>query len=169
MKLKILADSPQVVYKDVQMDARMSLYELHLLIVELFNLPEDKLCSFALYDANYELAAEFHLEAFEEHIKQMKEQTLSSIYSNPEVQLEYHFDFLNEKKFYLELLEQNEEAVEASKVIEEKGELPEGFIQSPPEEEMDLLDSLLDEEIDGGDDLFDQDDLENLDDYEEYL
>ena len=172
--IKIMWTGPEVVFCDVKIDPSNNLLHLHQAIVNEFQLKGESLAEFTQFDDSLSFEATYQLEAFDEESALMSEVPLKEVFHEVGDTLDYTFDFLNELKFSLELMEELKEKVDAAAVVKRVGSLPEDAIKEfdPNEAESILMDGLLEESGSGEEeddefkDLFDEEGFESLDDYE---
>ena len=175
--IKVLYDGKEVVFRDLLVPGERSLFELHEAILKAFGLDSNQLAGFTKYDESLQFETDYQIEAFDENSSLMKDHTASDVLTSLGDSLDYTYDFLQEIKFVLELIEIREVMDEAEdiKVIKSYGELPKelGKELDPKDAESILIQAMLDEvgedEDEDEDDIFGQGGYESIDDYEEYL
>lgn len=177
--IKVLLETNETVYRDLLVSETSTLLDLHLLIKKAFNFNGTQLASFVQENEGWGNDIEFPLEnLMDVPQKEMADVTCGSLLKEPEDQLLYTYDYLNEWKFYLEVIEiqETKETLAASTILKRFGDAP-----KENERELDgndaekiLMNAMLGEEFEDEEDLFNDDpfsssNMESLDDYEEYL
>ena len=158
---------------------KKSLFDLHEAILNAFALENNQLAGFTKYDDTLQFETDYQLEVFDENSSLMTEHAVSEVMEEVGDILDYTYDFLQEIKFILEVIEirESKEIIDSISMIKSYGELPTelGKELDPEDAESILIQAMLkeadleDEEEDDDDDIFGQGGYESLDDYEEYL
>lgn len=177
LNVKVLLKTKETVYRDFLLSPENTLLELHHAILESYQFKGQELASFLRESDGWQAAEEFPLEALGENDRRlMKEVKTMEVFKNEGDQLTYIYDYLNEWKFYIELIE--------FQTINKKESTPKliaSFGKAPKEDERELsgddaasflMNELLKEEgLDDEqdyDDPFESGDYDSLDDYEEF-
>jgi hypothetical protein len=177
--IKVLLKTHETVYRDILVKENHTLLQVHELIKKSFNFKSNELASFLKEEDDWEKNAEYPLE----DVMNSGNPTIEKIAVNAVLkevgdQITYVYDYLNEWKFYLEVMEVE---VNDTSLIEPK--LLKRFGDAPKEQERDLNggdaqsillnammgDEFAEEDEDLYKDPFDSGNMESLDDYEEYL
>ena len=175
--IKVLLDSKDVVYRDLLVVENSKLEDIHDLIKSAFGFKGKEFASFIHEDEAWGAEVEIPLENLgEEEVSVMKEVKLSELMKQPGDQLIYTYDYASEWRFYLELIEVRDETLEAKlpSIIKKYGIAPKEEERSITGENAESIlmnailgDELSDDEFD--DDPFGSDEMDSIDDYEEYL
>lgn len=178
--VKVLWDGKEIVFRDLLVPKHKTLFELHEAILKTFNLESNQLAGFTKYDESLQFETDYQLEAFDENSSLMKDHKLAEVLSAVGDHLDYTYDFLQEIKFVMEVIEirESKDASDRIEMVKSYGDLPEelGKEVDPEDAEGILIQAMLkeageedEEDEDGDDDIFGQGGYESLDDYEEYL
>jgi hypothetical protein len=117
--------------------------ELHLAILQSFQLAEGEMASYYRSNSDWEQGEEVPLLAFDESQKSMKDFTAGELLGNQEARLLYVYDFLAMWTFYIETLSIDESPQEGIKVILIEGLTPAEAPERPAgEAEKDLFGEL---------------------------
>jgi len=175
--IKVLWEGKEIVFRDLLVPGDKNLLELHEAILKAFALDNNQLAGFTKYDDSLQFETDYQLEAFDENSSLMQAHQLSEVLSAVGDSLDYTYDFLQEIKFIIEVIEIKQHASESAiKVVKKHGTLPDDLSKEvdPEDAEGILIQAMLDEanseeEDEDEDDIFNQGGFESLDDYEEYL
>lgn len=175
--IKVLIDSKNVVYRDLLVADNIKLEELHKLIKTAFNFKGNEFASFIHENEGWGAEVEVPLENLgDEEVSIMREVSLSELMMKVGDQLIYTYDYANEWKFYLELIEIRNTTPQTTlpAVIKKHGIAPKEEEKSITGEDAEsiLMNAILGEEL--SDDEFNgdpwgSDEMDSIDDYEEYL
>lgn len=176
LKTKVLIDYKKVVYRDFLLSADDHLKDVHTAILKAFEFEGKQMASFLKEDENWQAREEYPLEDLGVPNQKLMEKTkVKEVLQEVGDQLSYVYDYLNEWKFHLEVVEQQEkkEKIDSPQIIKKYG-------TAPKESERDLsgtdaaeilVDALIsDKDLypDDDSDLSNSSDFDSLDDYEEF-
>jgi hypothetical protein len=175
IKLRIVFDSKEEVFRDVEMSNEGTLEDLHEAILASFGMKNDQMASFYISDDQWNKGDEYVLMDMGEGAVLMKEGSLVE-FTEISDRLLYVYDFMNLKIFYVEVIG-HPEPVNGRKypyLLMALGNMPqevddlsyEGLIDGIEEEEGDHHGKYSDSEEE--EEEWNDDSFENLDDYEEY-
>jgi hypothetical protein len=176
--LKVIWEGKEIVFRDLLVPEDKSLFELHESILKAFGLDSNQLAGFTKYDDSLQFETDYQLEAFDENSSLMTEHQVADVMEEVGDSLDYTYDFLQEIKFALEVIEvrESKEVIDSISLVKSYGELPAelGKDLDPEDAESILIKAMLDEaefedEEEDEDDIFGQGGYESLDDYEEFL
>ncbi len=176
--IKVLLESHTTVYRDILVQENHTLLQVHQLIKKSFNFSSNELASFVKEEEGWDNDVEYPLEdVMNSGNPTIEKIAVGDVFKTVGDQLTYIYDYLNEWKFYLEVIEveNNDSDVKEPKLLKRFGD-------SPKEEERNLNgddaqsillnammgDEFYDDDEDIFKDPFDMDNMESLDDYEEY-
>jgi hypothetical protein len=177
--IKVLLETHNTVYRDIAVNDSHTLLQIHELIKKSFEFTSKELASFIKEEDGWDNDQEYPLEdVMNSGNPTFEKVVVSDVFQEVGDQLTYIYDYLNEWKFYLEVVE-----IDNSGASLKEPKLLKRFGTPPKEEErnMDgddaqsiLLNAMMGEEFSDDDedlfkDPFDSDNMESLDDYEEYL
>ncbi len=169
--LKVLWDGEQIVFRDLKTTTNNTLLELHHAILKAFELSADQMAGFSKIDEDLGIEVDYQLEAFDENSSLMKDVKLSEVFEEVGDLIVYTYDFLNEVTFSVELMETIDEDISEIQFSKKHGHLPKDLIVDvdPEDAESILIKAMLGDEglEEENDDLFDNEDFESLDDYED--
>lgn len=176
LKLKVLLEADKPCYCDFIVQGDNHLEELHRAILAAFEFEGKQMASFYEIDEDYEVIEEFPYAAIDPNYsgKLMKDIELSSLFNEMGDQLLYVYDYLNEWKFSVELIEENVEKPkqDCPLLVKSYGKKPKESDRdiSGEDAEKILMNALLGDELDDDfdDEDWDSDNFDSLDDYEEY-
>ena len=156
-KIRIILDTTEDIFRDIEIDASNSLEEFHNAIAQSFGFLGNEMASFYTCDENWvqdEEIALFDMAESGEAVRLMSENSLEDILSEKTPKLIYVYDFLSMWTFFVELADivDNLPGRSYPNVLFSFGELPE----SPPEKNFEADDTNIE---------FD-DSLENYDDFD---
>ena len=176
--IKVIWEGKEIVFRDLLVPSEKTLFELHEAILKTFKLDSNQLAGFTKYDDTLQFETDYQLEAFDENSSLMTEHQVAEVMVEVGDSLDYTYDFLQEIKFILEVVElrESKDSIESIQLINSYGELPKelGKDLDPEDAESILIKAMLDEadledEGEDEDDIFGQGGYESLDDYEEFL
>ena len=176
--IKVLLETHSTVYRDILVNEKHTLLQIHLLIKKSFDFKSNELASFIKEEEGWDNDVEYPLEdVMNSGNLTLEKITIDEVFTEVGDQLTYVYDYLNEWKFYLEVIEieNNYNDIKEPKLLKRFGD-------SPKEEERDLngddaqsilLNAMMGDEFSEDDDdllrdPFDSDNMESLDNYEEY-
>ncbi|TXK74291.1 plasmid pRiA4b ORF-3 family protein [Mesonia sp. HuA40] len=172
-KFRIVLDTFDDVFRDLEIKASDNLEDLHNTIVQAFGFDGSEMASFYLSDEDWTQGEEivlFDMSEGTNEVRMMNETRLDSILSQKQTKLIYVYDFFSMWTFYVELADitQEDEEIDYPNLLFAQGQLPD----SPPEKqfEADPDPNQKEEDADLFDEFDDFDNLDNLDDidYNQY-
>jgi hypothetical protein len=177
LTIKILLEYKEIVFRDIEISASSTLEDLHFSILKAFGFEGDQMASFLVSGEGWQAEAEYSLESLsdDDHSHVMKNVKIEEVIREIGDSLTYIYDYLSEWKFELEVIDVNENKADPiGKLVNQKGKAPSENEKklSGDDAQSILMKELLGDDLDeeeGDDDLFDSDDFDSLDDYEEYL
>jgi hypothetical protein len=132
-KIRVILDSEDDVFRDLEVDSEISLEELHNIITQTFGFLGNEMASFYTADENWNQDLEITLFAFGESgdARLMQDTRLSEVMDEQAPKLLYVYDFMNMWTFFVELADQAEmeDGRQYPNLLFSFGELPD----SPPE------------------------------------
>ncbi|MGA9237821.1 IS1096 element passenger TnpR family protein [Robiginitalea sp.] len=132
-KIRVILDSEDDVFRDIEVDSEISLEELHNIITQSFGFLGNEMASFYTADENWNQDLEITLFSIGEttDARLMQDTRLSEVMDEQAPKLLYVYDFLNMWTFFVELADQEEpeEGRIYPNLLFSFGELPD----SPPE------------------------------------
>tara|TARA_B110000503_G_C7163430_1_gene420773 strand:- start:3578 stop:4126 length:549 start_codon:yes stop_codon:yes gene_type:complete len=176
--VKVLMETHNTVYRDILVNENHTLLQIHELVKKSFGFNSNELASFIKEEEGWDNDTEYPLEdVMNSGNPTFEKLVVSDVFKEVGDQLTYVYDYLNEWKFYLEVIEVevNENKLTEPKILKRVG--------SPPKEEERnlngddaqsiLLSAMMGDEFSEDDDdlfkdPFDSGNMESLDDYEEY-
>lgn len=175
-EVKVLVESKNTVYRDILVSGENNLEELFHAIISAFEFEGKQMASFIVEGEGWQATAEYPLEKLGENdSKLMAEVNLSEVFKDTGDQLTLIYDYMNEWKFHIELMEvsNSNDKKETPTVIRSSGRAPAENERelSGSDAESILMNAILGDELsddEEDDDLFDSRDFDSLDDYEEY-
>ena len=173
-EVKVLVESRNTVYRDILISSENNLEELFQGIILAFEFEGKQMASFLVEGEGWQAAAEYPLEALGENdSKLMTDVKIGEVFKNSGDQLMLIYDYMNEWKFHLEVMEVHEksEKRETPTVLRSAGKAPAENERelSGSDAESILMNAILGDELsDDDDDHFDSDDFDSIDDYEEF-
>jgi len=177
-EVKVLVESKKTVYRDLLISSDNNLEEIYRAIIAAFEFKGDQMASFLVEGEGFQAVAEYPLEPLGENDSElMAEVKAERVFKEAGDQLTLIYDYMNEWKFHLEVIEvsTHDETKETPVLLKSGG-------KAPAENERDLSgkdaesilmneilgDELSEEDEDNEEDFFDSGDHDSLDDYEEY-
>ena len=132
-KIRVILDSEEDVFRDLEVDSEISLEELHNVITQSFGFLGNEMASFYTADENWNQEQEITLFSIGEanDTRLMQDTRLSEVMDEQSTKLLYVYDFLNMWTFFVELADQGEmeDGRSYPNLLFSFGELPE----APPE------------------------------------
>lgn len=175
LKIKVILEADAIIFRDLLVAEQNSLEDLHTGILDAFKFQGKQLASFLVTDGGLQADKEIPIEKLGENDSElMSEVSVGNILKEIGDHLTYIYDYVNEWRFQLEVIEISEE--DFSKPIE----VVHAYGTAPKESERELsgedaekilMDAILGDEFDDleeDENLFDNDEFDSLDDYEEY-
>ena len=174
-EVKVLLKTNNTVYRDLLVSSENNLEELFRAIIDAFGFEGKQMASFIVEGEGWQAAAEYPLEALGENDSElMADIKLSEIFKDIGDHLTLIYDYMNEWRFQIEVIGVNNQHgfKETPALIKSVGKAPyenERELSGSDAESI-LMNAILGDELseDEDDDLFDSDDFDSLDDYEEY-
>lgn len=181
-KFRILVESEDIIFKDIEIRSTQNFEDLHEIIVASFGFDNSQMASFYLSNEQWEKGQEIalfdmNMEGDENNILVMAETPINTLANCIGCHLLYSYDFLNMTNFFLELIEikVKEEAEFYPRVVYTQGEFIPKISEDSGLSEEEMADELLKRagfEEETEDDIFegfdDFNDFENYDDLENY-
>lgn len=174
--IKVLIDTKEVVYRDLLVRNDSTLEEMHHFIKKAFQFKGNEFASFIHEEETWGAEVEIPLENLgDEEVSTMKEIRLSELMQEVGDQLSYTYDYASEWKFYLELIEITSAIpdVNVPVILKSYGVAPKEEDRKITGEDAEsiLMNALLGDELSEDDltDSFDSEEMDSIDDYEEYL
>ena len=171
-RFRILLDSAQHVFRDIEISAEGTFLQLHEAIVRSFAFSGHEMASFYLSNDEWDKGEEIALMDFSEpgaeKVYNMEATTLSDMVVQQGDKLLYLYDFLRMWIWYVELIaiEEAEEGADYPRVVLAVGDAPDEYAKAMVERMGDGMD--MDEDFSGDfDDDFDEDDFESFDTFDE--
>lgn len=180
LKIRVVLDHEDEVFRDIELEHKGSMEDLHECILAAFDISNDQMASFYVSDEQWNKGDEIALMDMgtSENPVALMSETQMVEQLEERSRLLYVYDFLNLRIFYVEVLSLNdaESGAEYPRVTLELGELPkveDPFSLESLMEGVDLTESRDNVKVDN--DPFADDDvdawdegggMENLDDYE---
>ncbi len=170
--LKVILDTDKLVFRDIAIPSNENLETLHYFILKAFNFEGKQMASFLKINDDWQIEKEFSLIplANDDESILMKNHKIADVLSKVGDILSYNYDYLNEWKFEIEVIQVNKETITEAKVIKVYGTAPKESEKNISGENAGtiLMNEILGEE-DFEDDFFDSDSFDSIDDYEEFL
>lgn len=168
-RFRIVLDTLEDVFRDIEISADSSLEDLHNAIVQAFNFEGSEMASFYKSDENWNQGEEialFDMSDGLDQVKIMSDTNINSMVSSEDTKLIYVYDFLNMWTFYVELADivPIEVGITYPHLMYSHGIMPE----TPPDKEFtgeDLNDDDFsnDEFEEFGDNYIDLDNIDDID------
>lgn len=160
VKIRVVLDwEEEDVLRDLVIPGNMPLDELHLAILQSFQLSPGEMASFYHSNEDWEQGEEMPLMAFDERQASMKDYQVQHVLGENGDRLLYVYDFLEMWTFFIECLSADEPEIEGAKVILIQGKRPEEAPERPEGGSQDLFGDL---DLD-----LDLDEFDEFDDYQE--
>ena len=126
IKLSIILDHKQDVFREIEIDDKHWLQELHQIISESFKLKKDELAAFYTSDEEWNQEEEIPLLSMEGSIPEMKDVKINSVFLNKDSKLIYVNDFLIFWRFMISVEDINSVKKESkAKEVLKFGQMPE--------------------------------------------
>lgn len=162
-KFRIVLDTLDDVFRDIEIEENDTLEDLHNAITQAFGFDGTEMASFYISDEEWNQGEEivlFDMSEGNSPVRMMNETALDTVVSKKQTQLIYVYDFMSMWTFYVELgdITQPEDGRDYPNLMFAQGQLPD----SPPDKNFEAEDDPYAEE---DEDLYSQgDDFESLDD-----
>lgn len=161
-KFRIVLDTLDEVFRDIEIEADATLEDLHNAIVQAFGFEGQEMASFYLSDGEWEQGEEivlFDMSEGTKSVRMMNETALDTVVDKSNTKLIYVYDFFSMWTFYVELADISEaqNGLDYPNLMYSHGIMPE----NPPEKQFEAEEDELDEEY-GEENI----DFENLDDFD---
>ena len=139
-RIRIILDVEADVLRDIEIEAKCTLKNLHEAITKSFGFLGNELASFYESDKDWKQGKELPLFSIDDNAT-MENVKLDKIFIGPQKRLIYVYDFLNMWTFYVELKESGEiiPGVNYPNLIHSQGDVPE----NPPEKKFQTDGDLL--------------------------
>jgi len=182
-KFRVLVESEDVIFKDIEIKSTQTFEDLHEMIVASYGFDNSQMASFYLSNEQWEKGQEIALFDMNMDDDQTKILVMADTPINTQINcigahLLYSYDFLNMTNFFIELIEikVKEEAEFYPRVVYSQGEFEPKATESIELSEEEMADELLKkagfEDESSEKDMFegfdDFDNFENYDDSENY-
>ena len=144
-RFRVLLDTHEDVFRDIEIEASDSLEDLHNVIVQSFGFEGQEMASFYVSNEKWEQGEEIALFDMSESgsdVRLMNETFLEDVVTEDSPKMIYVYDFLNMWTFFVELADivNKEDGQAYPNVLFSFGELPE----SPPERKFESENSAFD-------------------------
>ncbi len=179
-KFRILLEAKEDIFRDIEIKSTQHFEDLHEIIVAAFGFDNSQMASFYLSDEDWNKGQEISLfdmqvEENEEKVLVMADTVINTHVNCIGNHILYSYDFLSMYNFFIELIEikvKEDPKAFYPRVVYSQGKDPEKKMDNALSEE-EMANELLkqagfDEEGDDGDESFEDDMFEGLDDYENY-
>lgn len=176
--IKVLLETQKTVYRDILVKENHTLLQVHALIKKSFDFNSNELASFVKEEDGWGNDTEYPLEDVMNSGKPTLDKvSVIEVLKDVGDQLTYVYDYLNEWKFYLEVIEieVNDTKLAEPKLLKRFGDAPKEDERSMNGDDAQsiLLNAMMGDEFSEEDedlfkDPFDSGNMESLDDYEEY-
>ena len=158
-KLRIILESQEDVFRDLEIKDDQTLLELHQGIKEAFNLEGEEMASFYLSNDQWYQGSEIPMEDISEDdpVELMADITIAQVIPAKGNKMIYVYDFMALWTFYVEVVETDVISVnfDLPAVVFSFGERPE---EAPESDLLGELDGDMDDDEDDDDDSYDFDD-----------
>ena len=126
-RFRVILDTKDDVFRDIEIDESSSLEELHNSIIKSFGFLGNEMASFFKTNNNWSQEDELPLNDFGPENPSMKDKELNTFINSENNKLLYVYDFLSLWTFFIELMEigENRKGVTYPNLINSKGEVPE--------------------------------------------
>lgn len=169
-KFRIVLDTLEEVFRDIEIRAEDTLEDLHNSIIQAFGFDGNEMASFYISDEDWNQGEEIMLfdmsEGEADSIRMMNETALDSVFDKKNTKMIYVYDFLSMWTFYVELadIEEAEAGKSYPNLMYSHGILPDNPPEKNFESEFDEEDFDDDFYEDGlGDNFIDIDDIDDID------
>ncbi|MGB5943058.1 MAG: hypothetical protein WBG71_09270 [Leeuwenhoekiella sp.] len=165
-RFRIILDTEEDIFRDIEIDQKATLEDLHNAINQGFGFDGTEMASFYTSEGDWRPGEEivlFDMEESEEPVRVMAYTTIDELVDKDQTQLIYVYDFLNLWTFFVELADvvEPEDGILYPNLMYVHGQIP---AEAPP------TDFSGDDDDNDGDDLdddfkddYDVDDYDNLD------
>lgn len=174
--IKVILETNHLVFRDIAIDPNKSLEELHFAILSAFDFEGKQMASFVKTDDNWQAEAEYSLASLSDDDEEllMKNNKIASVLAEKGEVLSFIYDYLNEWRFELEVLEIKKETPTETTVLKKHGKAPDESERhlSGDDASKILMNEILGEDLEeeeGDEDLFDSGNFDSIDDYDEFL
>lgn len=177
-KFRVLVESEDVIFKDIEVKSNQTFEDLHEIIVAAFGFDNSQMASFYTSNDQWEKGQEIALFDMNMDDEQTKILVMAETPINTQINcigahLLYSYDFLNMTNFFIELIEiiVKETAEFYPRVVHSQGNFTPSIPENSTLSEEEMADQLLknagfDEEVDN--DMFEGfDDFDNFENYDE--
>ena len=139
-RIRIILDVEAAVLRDIEIEAKSTLKDLHEVITKSFGFLGNELASFYQSDKDWKQGKELPLFSIDDN-QTMENEKLDQIFMGSQKRLIYVYDFLNMWTFYVELKESGKiiSGVNYPNLIHSQGHVPE----NPPEKKFQTDGDLL--------------------------
>lgn len=154
-KIRIILDTQEDIFRDIEIEANQSLEELHNAITQAFGFMGSEMASFYTCDEEWNQNEEIALFDMSENgseVRLMNETALEDTLNEKSPKLIYVYDFFNMWTFFVELADivEKEDGRAYPNILFSFGELPD----SPPEKNFESKPSIdFDDDMENYDDL----------------
>src|SRR5699024_5326456 len=169
-KFRIVLDTLEEVFRDIEIRAEDTLEDLHNSIIQAFGFDGNEMASFYISDEDWNQGEEIMLfdmsEGEADSVRMMNETALDSVFDRKNTKMIYVYDFLSMWTFYVELadIEEDEAGKSYPNLMYSHGILPDNPPEKNFESEFDEEDFDDDFYEDGlGDNFIDIDDIDDID------
>lgn len=146
IKIRVVLDwEEEDVLRDLLIPNQMPLDELHLAILQSFQLSPGEMASFYQSNEEWDQGQEIPLMAFDERQASMKDHKAEHLLGEAGDRLLYVYDFLEMWTFFIEVLSTEESETEMAKVLLIQGKRPS---EAPPRPEAGQQDIFGDLDLD---------------------
>jgi|SRR5690554_522507 len=174
--IKVILETKSLVFRDLAIDSNRNLEDLHFSILNAFDFEGKQMASFLKTDDDWQVEAEYSLTLLgnDDESLLMKNNKIASILPEKGDVLTYIYDYLNEWRFELEVLEIEDKTTTETVVLKKHGKAPdesERWLSGDDASKI-LMNEILGEDLEeeeGDEDLFGSGDFDSIDDYEEFL
>ena len=139
-RIRVILDVEEDVLRDIEIEAKSTLKDLHEVITKSFGFLGNELASFYESDKDWKQGKELPLFSIDDNAT-MENVKLDQIFKGSQKRLIYVYDFLNMWTFYVEIKESGEiiPGVNYPNLIHSQGDVPE----NPPEKKFQTDGDLL--------------------------
>ena len=158
-RIRIILDVKEDVFRDIEIEAKSTLEDLHHAITQSFGFLGNEMASFYKSNESWYQGEELPLESMENG-SNMRDEPLNKIFTSSQHHLIYVYDFLNLWTFFVELNETADIISSSSypNLIYSKGdvpeEAPEKIFEADNEKELEANDEEEDIDLDYNDSEF---------------
>lgn len=173
--IKVIIETNKLVYRDIAIDGKQSLEDLHFAILNAFDFEGKQMASFLKTTGGWQADKEYPLELLGDDAatELMKSIEIQQVLTAKGDAISYLYDYMSEWKFEIEVVELKKETCPKPKVTHSHGKAPKESEKSLSGEDASkiLMNEILGEDFEeeeGDEDLFNSGDFDSLDDYEEF-